>query len=357
MAFSQIAAVSAPRCEALLSADNMAKDRLSVITILRQAAPILGLKAPLIATMDALLSCLPASRNHNTVFASNATLSFRRDGLCERSLRRHFAQLQDMGLLLRHDSPNGKRFSRYNPQTEMALRFGFDLSPLFARLPELAALALQAQQDREAKHYTKLQILDLLAQHPEDADCQAIKTQLRRKLTLIQLQDILTNLQAKANAVVKEMSGTDGKNVRHHHKTEKDIIDNRSAALEPNPAQDTSNAASDPASDPVDLVLTHCTEAKEFAVTPIRTMADIIRHAQNLAPMLGIAQSSYRKAEELRGAAHAAITLWLVMQKQKKIANLAAYFQSLLLGRHAAKFDPLHQLQRLRGQVVRGQQV
>lgn len=353
MAFSQIAAVSALRCEALLSADNMAKDRLSVITILRQAAPILGLKAPLIATMDALLSCLPASRNHNVVFASNATLSFRRDGLCERSLRRHFAVLQDMGLLLRHDSPNGKRFSRYNPQTEMALRFGFDLSPLFARLPELAALALQAQQDREAKHYTKLQILDLLAQHPEDADCQAIKTQLRRKLTLIQLQNILTDLQAKAVAVVKEMSGTDGKNVRHHHKTEKDIIDNRPAALKPNQAQDTSDLASDP----VDLVLSHCTEAKEYAVTPIRTMADIIRHAQQLAPMLGIAQSSYRKAEELRGAAHAAITLWLVMQKQKKIGNLAAYFQSLLLGRHAAKFDPLHQLQRLHGQVVRGQQV
>ncbi len=347
MAFSQIAAVSAPRYDALLSADKMAKDRLSVITILRQAAPLLGLKAPLIATLDALLSCLPASRNHNTVFASNATLSFRRDGLCERTLRRHFAVLQDMGLLSRHDSPNGKRFSRYNPRTEMALRFGFDLSPLFARLPELAALAHDAQQEREARHYLKLQILGVLNHLEDQAQIQQIKTQLRRKLTLTDLQALLREMEAISDISAKEMSCTDGQNVRHHHKTEKDNIDLKK------PDHEEPTECSD--SEVLELVLTHCTEAQEFALRPIRTMPEMIRHAQSLAPMLGIASSSYRQAEQEKGAKATAITLWLMMQKQQKISHLARYFQSLLLGRHAQSFDPIAMLHRLQSKIVRGQ--
>lgn len=347
MAFSQIAAVSAQRYDALLSADKMAKDRLSVITILRQAAPLLGLKAPLIATLDALLSCLPASRNHNTVFASNATLSFRRDGLCERTLRRHFALLQEMGFLTRQDSPNCKRFSRYNPKTEMALRFGFDLSPLFARLPELAALAHAAQQEREARHYLKLQILGLLDHIQDDTHIQQIKTLLRRKLALTDLQALLREMEAISDKTAKEMSCTDGQNVRHHHKTEKDNIDLK--IIEPKEATESSDA------EVLDLLLTHCPEAQEFALRPIRTMPDMIRHAQNLAPMLGIAGANYRQAEQAKGEQATAITLWLMMQKQQKISHLARYFQSLLLGRHADSFDPIAMLLRLRGKIVRGQ--
>ena len=43
----------------------------------------------------------------------------------------------------RNDSPNRKRFARSNPREGTALRFGFDLTPLFDRLAEIALGALR----------------------------------------------------------------------------------------------------------------------------------------------------------------------------------------------------------------------
>ena len=120
----------------VLSADNV-PDRKILGEVLRDAAPLLGLGAPVAATLDALLSFLPPKRRHHTVFASNATLSARRHGVTDRTLRRHITALIDAGLLIRRDSPNRKRYMRIDTSAQVALRFGLDLSPLFQRFPEL----------------------------------------------------------------------------------------------------------------------------------------------------------------------------------------------------------------------------
>ena len=149
MAFRQAAASLGARNNEVLSADNAIPERHIIINTLRNAAPMMGLKASVIATLDAMLSCLPPKRNHHTVFASNLTLTFRRNGISDRTIRRHAAVLQELGLLIRRDSPNKKRFSRHNSHEGKSLRFGFDLSPLFERLQDIATHAAKALQIRE----------------------------------------------------------------------------------------------------------------------------------------------------------------------------------------------------------------
>ena len=46
------------------------------------------------------------------VFPSNRELSIRAHGMAPATLRRHLACLVDAGLIIRRDSPNGKRFAR-----------------------------------------------------------------------------------------------------------------------------------------------------------------------------------------------------------------------------------------------------
>ena len=131
MAFQHSSAPVRAWTEELLSADNTKPDRFTLIDTLRRAASSLDLSPSVIATVDALLSCLPPKREHDIVFASNATLVMRRNGISDRSLRRHLADLVTAGLLVRIDSPNGKRYSKRDPQMGTVIRFGLDLSPLF----------------------------------------------------------------------------------------------------------------------------------------------------------------------------------------------------------------------------------
>lgn len=54
-------------------------------------------------------------------------------------MRRHLARLVEAGLLMRRDSPNGKRYVRKHGEERVA--FGFDLSPLYRRSAEIARAA------------------------------------------------------------------------------------------------------------------------------------------------------------------------------------------------------------------------
>ena len=72
------------------------------------------------------------------VFPSNASLSERAHGMAESTLRRHLASLVGAGLLIRRDSPNGKRFSRKALDGERRA-FGFDLRPLLVMAADIAA--------------------------------------------------------------------------------------------------------------------------------------------------------------------------------------------------------------------------
>ena len=245
MAFTQATAPTGLRTSEILSADNSIPERHIVVATLRNAAPRLGLGASVISTFDAMLSCLALKRNHHTVFASNATLTFRRNGISDRTIRRHAAALQEIGLLIRRDSPNRKRFTKHNSHEGKALRFGFDLSPLFSHLHEIAALAADVLREREHVDYLRAKIRAAanasLVHNPNDEMAVNIFRILRRKLSLQDCERILselpiTEVEAEATAdqiaiLTTTMTGSDGQFVRHHHKSNREHIDKERIAL------------------------------------------------------------------------------------------------------------------------------
>lgn len=348
MAFIQASASVGVRDEVVLSADNSRPERHIVIDTLRQAAQLIGLKAPVIATLDAMLSCLPPKRAHNTVFASNATLTFRRNGISDRTIRRHAAILQELGLLVRRDSSNRKRFSRQSFSEGATLRFGFDLSPLFQRFPEISKLAAQALRDQDQIAYLKTKIRaaanDILRQESDNAFAISLLRTLRRNLTLGDCIELFDSLEIDAKnceqlclttVEKEEMSATDGQNVRHLHNSKPEPIDKKKTQeTRTHPESRNSTKLR------VGEIVQACPEAALFAGTPVKTMSDVISHARTLAPMLGIDVRTYQRAQECIGIEGAALTVWAIMQFHNKIRRVGAYFRSITSGKNSDDFDP-----------------
>ena len=82
------------------------------------------------------------------VFPSNHELTLRAHGMAPTTLRRHLAALVDGGLIIRRDSPNGKRYARKGQGGAIEMAFGFDLTPLVARADEFEALAEDVRAER-----------------------------------------------------------------------------------------------------------------------------------------------------------------------------------------------------------------
>lgn len=82
------------------------------------------------------------------VFPSNKAICERLNGMPCSTMRRHLARLVEARLLMRRDSPNGKRYVRKRGEDRVA--FGFDLSPLYCRAEEIAraAEAVREAEDR-----------------------------------------------------------------------------------------------------------------------------------------------------------------------------------------------------------------
>jgi replication initiation protein RepC len=356
MAFTQATAPTGLRTSEVLSADNTIPERHIVVATLRNAAPRLGLSASVISTLDAMLSCLAPKRNHHTVFASNATLTFRRNGISDRTIRRHAAALQEIGLLVRRDSPNRKRFTKHNSHEGKALRFGFDLSPLFARLHEIAAMAAEVLREREQVDYLRAKIRaaanESLTENPTDETALNIFRILRRKLTLHDCERILSDLPVtevgaegpddQTSNLPTTMTASDGQFVRHHHKSNKEYIDKERVT----PKKETPLTISD-AMITIPELLSACPEAAEFSLRKIETIHDVVAHARTLAPMIGISSQNYEAAHQRLGALRAAATVWAIMQFHDKIKAVGAYFRSITTGSKSEGFSPEKLIRRL----------
>jgi replication initiation protein RepC len=137
------------------------------------------------------------------VFASNATLCDRANGMDERALRRHLSRLSDAGLIRRKQSATGKRFPL---KRDGMIRdaFGIDLTPLLERHAELADRAEEARREAEELRALRAQALALRAEaletaapHDEEARSflEQVKTVLRRAtLTAELVHDLIRTI-------------------------------------------------------------------------------------------------------------------------------------------------------------------
>ena len=83
---------------------------------IREVRELLGATDRSLAILNALLTFHPETTFTGDaeliVWPSNEQLAARANGMPATTLRRHIAVLVDCGLVIRRDSPNGKRFAR-----------------------------------------------------------------------------------------------------------------------------------------------------------------------------------------------------------------------------------------------------
>src|SRR6516165_3384317 len=111
----------------------------------------IGVSERALSVLNALLRFHPETALTGeglVVFPSNDQLSLRAHGMAPATLRRHLAVLVECGLLIRRDSPNGKRYARKGQGGAIETAFGFDLMPLVARAAEIERLAAAARAER-----------------------------------------------------------------------------------------------------------------------------------------------------------------------------------------------------------------
>lgn len=74
------------------------------------------------------------------------------------ALKRHARRLAELGVISFKDSPNGKRWGRRDETGVIIEAYGFDLSPLSARVEEFEQLQAELQAEREFCQRLKRQI-------------------------------------------------------------------------------------------------------------------------------------------------------------------------------------------------------
>ncbi len=237
-------------------------DKWQILRDLTAARARFGLSDRDITLLQALLSFHPGARLDASeplvIHPSNETICARANGMPCSTMRRHLARLVEAGLLVRRDSPNGKRYARRIAGTKIA--FGFDLSPLLHRAAEIADEAASAraleQQRKALRETASLLRRDLAAlvefgaaEHSDplwDAFSDLARLtarQLRRKLDVDTLRDMVLELDdavARATAlfasVTPEMSSNDARNEQHKQSSLKDNLDSEQTERNENPS-------------------------------------------------------------------------------------------------------------------------
>ena len=369
--------------------DGTAAHRWRVLHDLTAARRRFGLSAPALVVLEALLRFLPGdvlvagSGVELMVFAANRRITERARGISEATLRRHLAALVEGGWLIRRDSPNGKRYPRRERRGgPITHAYGFDLSPLVARVGEIAAAAVAARDDElafaQARETVTLlrrdgtKLIAALAEAEAEAGAEtpagpetaralgegfaAVLAGLPRRPTLADLTAAGVDLEALVLAVSKaliartktqEMSGSGAPNERHQQSSKPDALDPEGAAgdsLKPAVA-DTPDKPSPvgprpgtQALHPLSSVLDACPQIGDFAPAGIRSWRDLIDTAERVRPMLGISPDAWRDACAAMGADAAAVTLAAILERHEAITSPGGYLRRLTERKRAGTF-------------------
>lgn len=331
---------------------------------------IFGISDRDLAVLNALVSFYRPDRidegEGTIVFPSNRALAERAHGMAESTLRRHLAALVAAGLILRHDSPNGKRYAARDETGALARVFGFDLRPLLVRVGEIqkAAAGVRAHQLRlrRLREGVVLRLRDavkLLAYGRETvkADWDALEsrmrtaqTALRRKPeeTLLQglnqdVQQVLDAINARLKtANTENMDGNDVENERHIQYSNKSFNDSEPCKEQQGREVDRSDKPTTQRNEvlPLYLVLKACPDLMEYFPDRPKHWHQLVAAADFVRPMLGISPDAWFAARDAMGPEVAAITLACMLQRGSDIAKPGGYLRVLTQKAADGAFSP-----------------
>ncbi|MBA5804874.1 plasmid replication protein RepC [Rhizobium changzhiense] len=365
-------------------------DKWKLYRALCEAKPLLGITDRALAILNALLSFYPkgelSEENGLVVFPSNAQLSLRAHGMAEQTIRRHLATLIEAGLLIRKDSPNGKRYARKEQGGEIREAFGFSLAPLLVRAEEIERLAaevvaerLHLQRLRERLTLCRRDIAKLIEMALEEGATgdwsrvhlhfRDVVERLPRSPSAEQVADALDELellreevinQLEMQAKVQNQSGNAQHYERHIQNSNPQSItefepasetkqgataDDRSASrAEPTvriqkdeekngrvPAASSASAANGALkSFPLGLVLQACPEIAAYGPQgSVGTWRELMAAAVVVRSMLGVSPSAYEQACEIMGPENAATVMACVLERAGHINSAGGYLRDL----------------------------
>ena len=352
----------------------------TVFRAICEAKERLGLADRALAVLNALLSFHPEtalSGDNLVVFPSNEQLMLRAHGMPPSTLRRCLAALVDAGVIIRRDSPNGKRYARNGRDGAIAQAFGFDLSPLAARAAEFEALAeaVRAEQRalrlaRERITLCRRDIAKMIAtgieggvpagragEGPADwgelhALYRTIVGRIPRSATLAELEPVADELSRLADRILillethvktSNSSANEFQNERHiQHSNPKPKTEFEPASKE---AQATPSAPQPPATKaaetvfPLGMVLDACPDIADYARGGIANWPDFIATAMLVRSMLGVSPSAWEQAVQVMGERQAATVVAAILQRGEAIASAGGYLRDLTRKAEAGQFS------------------
>ena len=290
------------------------------------------------------------------VFPSNRALSERAHGMAESTLRRHLAALVAAGLIIRHDSPNGKRYAARDSDGNISRAFGFDLRPLLVKAENinLAAAETRAAEQRlrrlrEEVVLMKRDILKLVSYGREwqdsgewddiEADMLEIHRRMRRKMAFEALEEVrgaLREISSKVQDILDEtrkMSGNDRKIERHYSNSNKDT-------LESEPSQKKETRETCEPTLPLALVLKACPDILPYSPEKPRHWHDLVALAGFVRGMMGISPTAWAEAQRVMGPEIAAITVAGILQRVSEIRSPGGYLRALTRKAESSGFSP-----------------
>ncbi len=375
--------------------DGKSIDKWKLYRALCEARPLIGVTDRALAVMSALLSFYPkdelSKTNGLVVFPSNAQLSLRSHGMTEQTIRRHLAILVQAGLIVRKDSPNGKRYVRRGSTGAIDDAFGFSLAPLLARADELEELAaqvvaerLQLRRLRERLTLCRRDVAKLIEAALEEGASgnwemvtthfRALVTAIPRTPTALDVTTALSEMEALREEIVnqlemqlktKDISGNPFQNDWHIQNSKPESISELEPANEekqgenseagqmtpktamtqqrrdqnggPNSAAATGegghkspSATGKVKAFPLALVLQACPEIIPYGSGgAISNWRDLMAAAVVVRSMLGVSPDAYQQACEILGPENAATVIACILERAGHINSAGGYLRDL----------------------------
>jgi replication initiation protein RepC len=307
------------------------------------------------------------------VFPSNATLSARAHGMAAPTLRRHVAQLVERGLVIRRDSPNGKRYARKGDDGTVALAFGFELTPLVVRAAELERMAAEMAHERRLLKETREKVTLLRRDIIGTVEClvnEGTAVTLRpipfapsRTASLAELEDLafdLGMLKAEVDKALatlvksRNLSGNVTQTERHIQDSnpdpyESELLQENEPATgpetvpetrEPSPTARQTQHPNEPPRIDLPAVLAACPSLRDWTTGKVRSWEDLVRAAEAVRPALGISPDAWEEAVGSMGESGAAVTVATILQRAESIASPGGYLRSLSSKARSGQFSP-----------------
>ena len=329
-----------------------------------------GLNDRCLTVLNSLLSFLAddviTAKSKLVVFPSNKQISIRAHMMPVSTLRRHLTSLINAGIITRKDSPNGKRYAHKNGAGEVALAFGFDFTPFFAKAAAIQQAADRVQDEIRAVKRLRDEVSVLrraLAQtfdEPREMTTDGLFAQFRnvvnsipRRASLVELTAIKTSLETLVSELaitlkniknVEEMSANDAQYERHHRESlseslleEKDkfsdLKETASEAVAPKRCVTKTKTVS------LDLILRACPDINAYAVSGIRTWRDLVDASRVVSSFLGISHAAYIDAIRTFGLETASAAIAAILQNAGEIVSPGGYLRSLVQKARAGGFS------------------